>query len=268
MITMIDQILSGIFTNQWLVIGIVSALLLAAAEFGFRCGLRLHMRKDDARKTQVNGVQAAVLGLLALLLGFTFAIAAGRYESRRQIVLQEANAIGTTYLRASFLPQEHQRSIEDLLRRYVNIRLASYGPDANKATLAASEAQAAQVHRELWAHAVAAGKEAPTPLVAVFLAPLNETIDLDAVRLAANRSHVPGAVWLLVLAVSTCGCAMSGYGAGSSGVRCTSTNWLLPALIAVVITLIADLDRPHGGLIHISQQPMLDLKQSLESAQP
>jgi hypothetical protein len=150
----------------------------------------------------------------------------------------------------------------------VDIRLTGYDHESDKAMLAAAEAQTAQVQRELWAHAVAAGKEAPSPLIAAFLAPLNETIDLDSVRLASHRSHVPGAVWLLVLAVSACGCAMSGYGAGASGVRCGLTNAVLPAMIAVVITLTADLDRSNGGLIRISQQPMIDLKQSFASDQP
>ena len=264
---MIDEILRQIFTNQWRVIVIVSAFLLAAAELGFRFGLRLHRAKDEARKGQISGVQGAMLGLLALLLGFTFAMAVGRYEKRRELVLDEANAIGTTYLRASLLPQAHQAAVEDLLRRYVDVRLAFYGAGADRTRQAAAEKNAAKIQRELWSHAIAAGKETPSPIVATFISTLNETIDLDAARLHALRTHVPGAVWLLVLAVSACGCCASGYGAGASGARSAFANIALPLLIAVVITLIADLDRPRHGLIGINQQPLLDLKGSLAPTQ-
>ncbi len=261
---MIDSILHGIFTSQWLVIIIVSALLLASAEVGYRLGLRLYRRKDEARQGQVGAIQGAMLGLLGLLLGFTFAMAVGRYESRRALVLQEANSIGTTYLRASLLPATHQATVENLLRKYVEVRLAFSDAASDPARQAAAEKDAGKIQRELWARAVAAGKEAPSPLIPSFIAALNETIDLDATRLNALRTHVPGAVWLLVLAVAVSGCCASGYGAGASGSRLAFANIALPLLVAVAITLIADLDRPNGGLIVIDQRPMLDLKQSLQ----
>jgi Protein of unknown function (DUF4239) len=260
---MTDQILSRFFFNQWLVIGTVSALLLAATELGFHFGLRLHQTKDEARKGQIAGIQGAVLGLLALLLGFTFAMAVGRYEKRRELVLQEANAIGTTYLRASLLSETHRTDVEQLLRRYVDVRLDFYEAGSDETRQARAEKDATGIQRQLWQHAVDAGRESPSPLVASFISALNETIDLDATRLNASRAHVPGAVWLLVLAVAASGCCASGYGAGSSGVRSNFANIALPLLIAVVITLLVDLDRPHSGLIQISQQPMLDLKPGL-----
>jgi hypothetical protein len=263
---MIDHLLARIFANQWLVIGIVSLLLVVSTEIGFHLGLHLHRARDEARKAQIGGIQGAMLGLMGLLLGFTFAMSVSRYETRRQVVLQEANAIGTTYLRASLLPESHQAVVEDLLRRYVASRIAFYDAGADEARQADAERAAARLQRELWSHAVAAGKEAPTPLVATFITALNEAIDLDATRLNALRTQVPGAVWILVLAVAACGCCTSGYGAGSSGLRNSFTNLALPLLIAVVITLIADLDRPRGGLILINQQPMHDLKASLSAA--
>ncbi len=263
-----DKLLASIFANQWLVILIVGLLLLGLAELGFRAGLRLHRTRDEARKGQIGGVQGAVLGMLGLLLGFTFAMAVGRYETRRSLVLEEANALGTTYLRASFLPATHQAGVEDLLRRYVDVRLAFYEAGADLAKRNAAESEAVMMQRELWALTVIASKEAPSPLTATFVTALNETIDLDATRLNALRSRVPGAVWMLVLVLAGAGCYASGYGAGASGVRIGFANILLPLLIAVVITLISDLDRPHHGLIGISQQPLIDLKASFSPAQP
>jgi hypothetical protein len=150
----------------------------------------------------------------------------------------------------------------------VEVRLDFYHAGEDKARQAAAEQAAAQIQRDLWTHAVAAGKAAPTPLITSFISALNDTIDLDATRMNALRTHVPGAVWLLVLAVAASGCCASGYGAGASGARSAFTNAVLPLLIAVAITFIADLDRPRGGLIGISQQPLLDLKLSLQSSQP
>ena len=266
--TLMDEIIVAIFRSQWLVLSIVGLLLLALAEVGFRAGLRLFVRKDEPRKGQIGTVQGAVLGLLALLLGFTFSMAVARYEIRRDLVLQEANAIGTTYLRASLLPEAHAKAAEDLLRRYTDVRLSFYSAGSDSTKIAAAENETAKLQRELWAQTVAAGKEAPSAITATFINALNETIDLDATRLHALRSRVPGAVWLLLLIVAGAGCYASGYGSGASGERTGFSAAMLPLLIAVVITIIADFDRPRHGLISISQQPLLDLKQSLQGSQP
>jgi len=267
-VNILDEILAFIFRDQWLVLIIVGLLLLALGEVGFRAGLHLFVAKDEPRKSQIGGIQGALLGILALLLGFTFSIAVGRYENRRDLVLKEANAIGTTYLRASFLPEAQAKAVEDLLRRYTDARLSFYNAGSDLTKIAAAEDEAAKLQRELWVQTVAAGKEAPSPLIATFINALNETIDLDATRLHALRSRVPGAVWLLLLIVAGTGCFASGYSAGASGERTSFSGTILPLLIAVVITIIADFDRPRHGLIGISQQPLLDLKQSLQRSQP
>ena len=262
---MIDTGLKLVFANQWLVVGIVSALLLGLAEFGYRLGIRLHAKSDEPRKSQIGGVQGAMLGMLGLLLGFTFAMAVNRYEARRNLVLQEANAIGTTYRRASFLPEVHKAAVEKLLRDYVEARLDLNSAGTNVKLRELAESKAAQIHSDLWAHATATGKETPTPLVNGFVVSLNETIDLAASRANALRAHVPGAVWLLVLVVASCGCCVSGYHAGASGARGAFTTIVLPFLVAIMITLIADLDRPYHGLINISQQPLIDLQRSMQA---
>jgi hypothetical protein len=262
---MIDEVLRQIFVNQWRVIFIVSVLLLASAEAGFRLARRWHRETAEGYKSQITGIQTAVLGLLALLLGFSFAMALGRYDARRDLILQEANAIGTTYLRASFLPGMHKNAVQDLLRRYVDLRIPVYDPGTDPAKLGSLEEQSASLQHELWQHLVAAGEESPSPVTATFVGALNEVIDLDAARLHALRSHVPGVAWLLVLVVSAVGCYISGYAVGVNKVRSTFSTVLVPLLLAVVITLIADLDRPQKGVIGISNQPLLDLKQSLES---
>lgn len=260
-----DAFLAYIFRTQWLVLFIVGGLLLLVSEIGYRMGVRLFRKQDEARRGQIGGIQGAVLGMLGLLLGFTFAMAVARYEVSRELVLAEANSIGTTYLRASFLPPPHQTAVEELLRRYVDLRLDFYHAGTDKDAVDKAEQGAAQIHRELWKHAVAAAKESPSPITATFINSLNETIDLDASRLNAMRTRVPEAVWLLLLLVASVGCHASGYGAGASGVRNMFSGLILPLLITVLITILADLNRPRQGLIGISQQPMSDLQQSLRA---
>lgn len=189
---MIDDVLVHIFTSEWRVILIVSLLLLVLSEAGFRVAQLRHRETTEGHKSQVTGIQTAVLGLLALLLGFTFAMALGRYDSRRNLVLQEANAIGTTYLRASFLPETQKNAVEDLLRRYIDVRIPLYDRDTSPERLRSLEQQSSNLQHALWEHLVAAAKESPSPVTVTFIGALNEMIDLDAARLHALRSHVPG----------------------------------------------------------------------------
>jgi len=240
---------------------------MGIAERGFRFGLRLYASQDEARKAQISGIQGAVLGLLALLLGFTFAMAVNRYEARRELVVKQANAIGTTFLRAALLPEAHVAPVEDLLRHYVEL-LLKYAPLAkDPAKLAQGLRVFADIQVVLWEHAVAASKASPTPIVATFINALNETIDTEAERVAARQNRVPGSVWLLLLIVASLGCLTSSYSAGAQGVRFLFSSLLLPLLIAVVLTLIADIASPYGGFITVSQQPLVDLLQAIQPTQ-
>lgn len=265
---MLEELLSTIFTSQWMVLVFSLLLLMAATELGFRFALRVHRANDEARRAQVGGIQAAVLGLLALLLGFTFALSVARYETRRTLIVDEANAIGTTYLRADFLPDVQLTAVKELLRKYVDARLEYFDAGKDRAAIDAAIKKSTAIQRELWSEAVKAADDAPTPIVATFITALNETIDLDGLRLNALRTHVPGAVWLIVLLVAACGCYLSGYAAGTSAARTAFSSCLLPFLIAAVIALIVDLDHPRGGLIQIKQQPLVDLRGTMKQQKP
>src|SRR5688572_23591745 len=177
-----------IFNDQWTVLVVITALLLAVAETGYRDGLRLHKSKDEARRSQIGGVQGAVLGLLGLLLGFTFAMAVGRYDTRRDLVLQEANAVGTTWLRAGLLPEAHRAPVKELLRRYVEVRLKYEALSRDRAKLAEGLRLSAELQNEVWRHAEAVATESPSPVTATFITSLNEVIDTDAERVAAGRN--------------------------------------------------------------------------------
>lgn len=258
-------VLDTIFNHQWLMLLTVAVLLFGLAEAGFRIGSNLHLTKDQARKSQISGVQGAVLGMLGLLLGFTFAMAVGRYDTRKELVLKESNTIGTTWLRASLLPEAHRAPVKQLLRDYVDVRLKYQPITRDPAMLAEGMRLSAEIQGKLWKHTEAAAAEAPNPIVASFVTTLNEMIDTDAERVAASRNHIPSGVWLLLLLVAGFGCFTSSYGSGAEGARSAFTAYLLPGLIAVVIMLVFDLSHSRQGIIGISQQPMLDLQSSMSA---
>jgi len=253
-----------IFNDQWTLLLVVIALLLALAEVGYRVGLKLYRTKDEARRTQIGGVQGAVLGLLGLLLGFTFAMAVGRYETRRELVLKEANAIGTTWLRAGLLPEAHRAPVKDLLRRYVEVRLKTQATGRDRTKVVDGLRESAELQNELWRHAEAVAAESASPLTVTFITALNEVIDTDAERITAARNEIPTGVWMLLVLVAGFGCFTSGYGSGAQGARSIFTNLFLPALITVVILLIFDLTHSHQGFIGISQQPLIDVLNSIQ----
>jgi hypothetical protein len=265
---MIDDVLSRIFAQEWIALLVVAALLVALGAAGFRLGLRLYTAKDEVRSKQIDGIQSAVLSLLALLLGFTLAMAVGRYETRRNLVVKEANAVGTTYLRASLLPDVYQSPVQDALRRYVAVRL-KYAPLVDDpAKLAEGMRSSAAIEAELWKLATAAAKEAQNNITGTFIVSLNEMIDTDAERVAAMRAQVPSGVLLVLLIVAGFGCVTTGLGAGAQGVYTMLGNVFLPLLYSLVIVLIFDLAHPRAGIIDISQQMLVDVQQSMQPVHP
>jgi len=265
--TMIDEILVRIFINQTAVLVIVGLLLIGLAELGYRFGRATSRRDADVAKGHSGSIQGAILGLLGLLLGFTFAMSVSRHDARRQIIVDEANTIGTTWLRADFLPAGERDEVRKLLFEYAGLHLEQFRHDAGTAPFKRVRVRVAELHRELWRIGSAGAKLETTPLTNGFIISLNETIDLDASRMAARQNHVPGAVWLLLLVVAGCGAWSSGFVGGDGG-RSLFSQMLFPLLIAVVIMLISDIDRPRRGLISISQQPLIDLLETMRADPP
>jgi hypothetical protein len=262
-LTIIENLLTQFMANQWTFIILVGFILVGASEWGLRTGFRLHAKRDEARKSQIGGVQGAVLGLLGLLLGFTFAMSVARYDSRRDLVLQEANVIGTTWLRAGLLPGDHPTRVRELLRRYLEIRLKYREVSDDPARLAEGVRDSAEIQKAIWAHAEAVAREAPGPIVVSFINALNDLIDTDAERQDAGRNHIPETVWVLVALVAAFGCFTSAYGSGAQGARSHFTSLFLPLLITTVIGLIFDIDHSLQGVISVSQRPMLELKEDI-----
>lgn len=260
---MLSNFLARVFENELAVFVFVAVVMFAFSELGFRWGLRLYTAKDAARKLQIGSTQGAVLGLLGLLLGFTFAMAVERFDTRRGLVVQEADKIGAAYLRASLLPDAHHNQVKNLLRNYVDVRLKYWPLVDDPIQRAEGMRLIGNIQTELWKHGSAAAKEAPNDITATFIHSLTETIDIDTERMAAMRAGIPGGVWMLLIIVAASGCAITTYGSGAEGVRSSLGSIFLPLLVSVVIVLIFDISHPRVGLIQIGQEPLVDLQQSM-----
>jgi hypothetical protein len=264
----VDDLLFRVFDRSGTLAVVATTTLLLMAEVGYRLGRRLFTANDSNRRSQIGAVQAAVLGLLALLLGFTFSMAADRYDSRRELVLQHANAIGTAWLRGGMLPDAHAQPVRDLLREYVDLHVRAHDALRDRATIAADRRRIAEIRSALWQHAEASAREAPDDITATFVETLNDVIDTEAARVAASTNRIPPGVWLILVVAAAVGCWTSGYGAGATGVRSPLTGVLLPLLATVVMLLILDLTNERRGIISVSQQPLVDVQESIRSASP
>lgn len=253
MIDLYDYSLATIF-----IVGLVTIWI--AIEIGYRLGEHTGAQGS----ANVSTLESAVLGLLALIIGFTFAMSLSRFEARRDAVLNEANAIGTTALRARLLPEPHQAEVLRLLRDYVAIRLDITRGAASAPDLMAAVEKSNRVQEALWRQTKAiAAKDTNMVPTGLFIQTLNEMIDNQAKRLAVLRNRVPNTVILALFAVATIAGAFAGYASGLDERRTRMPVYLMGLLIAAVILLIMDLDRPGAGFIDVSQQPMIDTAASI-----
>lgn len=243
----------------WALLLAVLLLVLLSVESGYRLGRRLG-HPEQEQDTPLDEMVVATLGLLAFLLAFTFGLAAARYDMRRQLLLDEANAIGTTYLRAEMLP-EGGAGIQSLLRQYVDLRLDA----ARTHDLARNRQRAEALQAQLWARAVPIARQAPDSVIAgLFVQSLNDVIDLHAKRLTADvRTRIPMAIWASMFGVTVLSFGLLGYHAGLGSTRRSPAILPVAVTFAVVIWLIADLDRPLEGTLTLSQQPLVDLRQAM-----
>mgnify|MGYP000863737173 CR=1 FL=1 len=251
--------------DEFLLLLILLAGLLAAIEAGFRIGHRVSLRSNDADKTHVGLLQSAALGLLALLLGFAFFMAASRYDARKALVLEEANAIGTAYLRAGMLPAEPGRQARRLLREDAAARLAFFAAGIDPALLDKANAEAERLEAALWALALDAARDDPRSVSAgQFAEAVNAVIDVHEKRRVALDDHVPEAVLYLLVGLAAATLGLVGYACGLARRRRFGANLVFALLVVLVITTILDLDRPRRGLIEVSQASLVRLQASLQ----
>jgi len=248
----------------WVIFVILLGGLLASAFVGRLLRQRLAPGADpdkDEKSEQSDLVLTSVMGLLALLVGFTFSLAIDRYDARRMNVLVEANAIGTTYLRTQLLEEPYRAQLSGLLIAYTDNRvlLGNAGPGLqSEALLKKNDA----LLTDLWTATVAAFPSMrPYDFSSSYLETMNAMIDMDTVRKVGRRAHVPPAVFALLFLYQYVTAAVFGYMMAGKNGRWVSGFLLFLFALSVIFTI--DIDRPTGGIIQESQEPMLWLQKSL-----
>ena len=247
---------------------ILFASLALAIEGGHRIGRKFEPRAGERPKEHINTIQASLLGVLALLLGFTFSLSLQRYDSRSAAVVEEANAIGTAYLRAELLPSSIRDDVRGLLRDYLDLRIqmgaVTLVNEADRETLLVKANQQLGV---LWSLAGRAVEEVPHPVkTGLFVQALNEMIDAFGKRDAVLNRHVPEVVLFLLYGTFLMTGVIVGYASGVAGHRASFVAYIMVALIVVLVFIIIDLDRPRRGLIQVSQKSLTDLQASIEES--
>ncbi|WP_422031053.1 hypothetical protein [Reyranella sp.] len=249
--------------HSLLAIFLASLVLIGGAgEAGHWLGVRAARQGAAA----VSTLEGAILGLLALLIGFTFSMALSRFEARRDGAVSEAAAIGTTALRARLLPAPHDRESVTLLREYVQIRLDLARGPIGRAEFDRAIARSNLLQEALWrqAQAVAAKDNAMVP-TGLFIQSLNEMIDDQEKRLSAMTNRLPLVVIVALYAMCVMGIGFAGYGSGVESKRTRVPVHITGILVATMVLLIQDIDRPGSGYITVSQQPLVNAAAAIDA---
>lgn len=216
---------------------------------------------DESLRDDFNTILAATLTLLGLIIGFTFSMAIGRYDQRKNLEEAEANAIGTEFLRADLLPAADGAKVRALLREYFTERIQFYtapvGGDLQKIN-----ERTAQLQTRLWAAVVAPASATPTPIMELVLSGMNDVLNSQGYTQAAWWNRIPRAAWLLLIAIAACAHLLVGYGARDAKSE-RRLLIVLPFVMSVCFFLIADIDSPHGGVIRVAPQNLQALGDSM-----
>ncbi|MCE5293370.1 MAG: hypothetical protein LLF94_01990 [Chlamydiales bacterium] len=224
-----------------------------------------HIVKQNPLEVQppLDYMVAAMLGLLAFILAFTFQLAANRFDQRREAVLLEANAIGTTFLRAGYIPEPYQKEVRSLLIEYANLKLQLVGYNPSNEI----QQKIQEVQGELWSYAVTiVEKGNQTNPMSLFISSLNDLIDIHARRvLYATSFKVPTILWEVLVIIMILSMVAMGYVAGMKNIQHTGISMMVILAFASVIYLIVDLDKTQEGLLRVTQQPIISVLEMMTS---
>ena len=236
-------------------------------EVGFRVGRYVQSRTDNEVKSLTGSIQASILGLLALLLGFTFSMSMQRFDNRSMALIDETNAIGTAILRVQLLPDEFKDEADKLFQEYVGLRVEIGQLDLTKTEdRHIYNAKIANLQNKLWSLAISATEVDPRPVTTgAFVKSLNDVIDGQGKRNALLQMHVPEVVLILLFIVFVSSGGIMGYSAGLSGKRMIAPIVLVSILITLIVFIIIDLDRPKRGLIQVNQSVMNELLKDVKN---
>jgi hypothetical protein len=254
--------MSAYFDSPFAVFALALIAQLISALIGDFLRKRAHVFKQGERH-DFSTIQAAILTLLALIIGFTFSMAVTRYDQRNMLEEAEANAIGTEYLRADLLPGESGSRARDLLRKYLDLRVAYYEESYGRRS-AEIEQETANTQGELWSAVRSAAVSQPTPTIALTVSGMNDVINAQGYTQAAFWNRIPLGAWALMAMMAISCNLLVGYGERRKG---ELFLFVLPVVISLAFFLIADLDSPRGGVIRVNPQNLLAASLSMKPPQ-
>ena len=242
---------------------VMVVLLVAAGEIGYRRGVFRRESKESVRSL-MSGTGAAMLGLLGLLLGFTLAMAVSRWDERRDVIVDEANAIGTLWLRAGLLEAPLRDEMRDVLGKYTDARITLGGSRDDRAALRAARSESELLHASIWAVVERANQPGRSNAVlSSLITAANDVIDLHELRMASIENYLPASLFLLLftMAAVSVGFLAWAFGAANQGGRAAIVA--LALLIGAVLLLIMDINRPQRGRIEIGTESLERVGESM-----
>ncbi|WP_206340683.1 hypothetical protein [Flavimarina sp. Hel_I_48] len=247
--------------NSILIALILFIVIVIANELGMRLGQYHETQSNSDIKSQTTAIQGGILGLLALILGFTFNMSLQRFDNRAAAEVAEANAIGTALLRTSLLPDPYNVQEEGFINEYINLRLAENKTDLTQKKLRATYHKKVQhLQQQIWDTAINAADEAPNPVkTGYFVQAVNDMIDAQGYRTDQLERHVPPAIFYLLFVIFIATGALIGYATGLGKRTSRTPALVLSFLISLLVFIIVDLDRPRRGIIQVKQDSMENL---------
>ncbi len=241
--------------------------MLICLELGRRIGIRKMLIDPEGARIGVGAIEGAVFALLGLLIAFTFSGAASRLDARRQLIAEEANAIGTAYLRLELVSTDARQRLREIFRRYVDVRLSLYQKLTDSSATQEAMAKTAAVQGEIWSQAVVACREEGSQSATMLILPaLNQMIDITTTRAVAARLHPPTIIFAMLYVLALISAVMAGYGMAPQ----KKPSWVhivgFAAITSLTLYVILDLEYPRFGFIRIDQadQVLLQLRQSIQ----
>ena len=258
------------------VVFLASTLLIAlASEIGFLLGRRKLSSLAPGESSNVGGAVTATLGLLAFMLAFTFSAGTDKWDTKKQLLLKESNALSTAFIRTELLPEPHRHNLQNLMSRYLDHYLDTIQQEMASDGTAIDSQMARQVeedfaiakkfHGEMWHEAMLATQQQPTPLTGLFISALNEALDIRGERMSvAIQQRMPMIVWIILGLLACFAPGLAGYDLGVTRGARNLSGWVVALAFASVVTLVVILDRPLTSVI--SHLPLIDLQGDIHKA--
>jgi hypothetical protein len=253
-----EEFLDPLFGRPLVVLVFSLVVLWLSVQLGAYLRKKLPPPQDDER-SDLGLVINSSLTLLALIIGFSFSMAVSRYDQRKNYEEEEANAIGTEYVRADLLPSSDAGKVKELLRQYLDHRLVFF-TTRDEQELDRTNNETTQLQDQMWSIVQHAAAAQPTPIIGLVVSGMNDVLNRQGYTQAAWWNRIPVGAWSLMIALGVCCCILVGYG---SHQQQRVLIIILPFLLSVAFFLIADIDSPRRGIIRVHPQNLISLQESL-----